>query len=554
MKLNSLDDIAKFLDYSFIDNLNCDKDAKDDGIDYNPREVFSGHYVKVLPTPLENPEYISHSKKLFEELEFDDSLATNKEFMNLFCANTSHLKEPYKKLGWATGYALSIYGTEYYEQCPFGSGNAYGDGRAISIIEIVINNKRYEMQLKGAGKTPYCRGADGKAVLRSSIREFLAQEHMYALGIATSRSLTLYTSKTQTVKRPWFLDHSYSKDPEIMIDEKVAISTRVASSFFRVGQLELFGRRARYNEHPKALEELEQLVLHIIKREYNQTIDENLSLEEKIILLAKQFQERLAKLVTNWIRAGYCQGNFNSDNCAIGGFTLDYGPFGFIDLFDPRYQPWTGGGTHFSFLNQPQAAEKNFFMFCKSLMPLLKDEDKIKQLDQIVESFPKIIQLKSVSLWSSKLGLCKYNPHLVKELFTLMKETKVDYTIFFRELSNIPKDITPLKKSFYENLDNQELLQRWTQWLEKWHQEKDQSANLSEQMKKVNPKYVLREWLLVPAYKLAQSGDYTLVKELQEVMTNPYNEQSSQIEEKYYRLKPKEMFNIAGVSHMSCSS
>ena len=131
----------------------------------------------------------------------------------MFSGDTSQLPEPLRKIGWATGYALSIYGTEYYEQCPFKTGNGYGDGRAISILEAVINGKRWEMQLKGGGRTPYCRGADGRAVLRSSIREFLAQEHMHALGVPTSRSLSLYVSQTEKVRRPWFLNGSYSKDP-----------------------------------------------------------------------------------------------------------------------------------------------------------------------------------------------------------------------------------------------------------------------------------------------------------------------------------------------------
>ncbi len=197
----------------------------------------------------------------------------------------TYLCLPLRKPGWACGYALSIYGTEYYQQCPFRTGNGYGDGRAISIFEGVINGRRWEMQLKGGGSTPYCRGADGRAVLRSSIREFLAQEHMHSLGVPTSRSLCLYTSKTEKVERPWFEQGSYSKDPELMIEEEVAITTRVAPSFLRVGQLELFGRRARKKEHPRAMEELEKIVLHLIDREYSELIDKCLTLEEKILLL-----------------------------------------------------------------------------------------------------------------------------------------------------------------------------------------------------------------------------------------------------------------------------
>jgi uncharacterized protein YdiU (UPF0061 family) len=172
------------------------------------------------------------------------------------------------KVGWATGYALSIYGTEYTHQCPFGTGNGYGDGRAISVFEGVFNGQRWEMQLKGGGSTPYCRGADGRAVLRSSVREFLAQEYMHALGVPTTRSLTLYVSKSETVARPWYSQDAHSTDPDIMVDNPVAISTRVAPSFLRVGQLELFARRVRGNAHQRALEELRMMVSHLIDREY----------------------------------------------------------------------------------------------------------------------------------------------------------------------------------------------------------------------------------------------------------------------------------------------
>jgi len=552
-----------------MDTLNSDPDAKANGIDYFPRQVFSGHYVPVIPTPIESPVYIAHSKNFFDELGFADSLATSEDFIRLFCGDTSQLPKPLRRIGWATGYALSIYGTEYYDQCPFKTGNGYGDGRAISILEAVINGKRWEMQLKGGGRTPYCRGADGRAVLRSSIREFLAQEHMHALGVPTSRSLSLYVSQTEKVSRPWFLNGSYSKDPEVMIEEAVAITTRVAPSFLRVGQLELFGRRARKNEHPKAMKELEMIVLHLIDREYSDVIDTNLTTEEKVVLLAREFRSRLTSLVSNWIRVGYCQGNFNGDNCAAGGFTLDYGPFGFIDMFDPKYQPWTGGGVHFSFLNQPQAAERNFHMFCTALQPLLKaNENELQQIEKIRDDFSEVMQIKMIEMWSSKLGLQTFNATLFNELIKLMVETSVDYTIFFRELSGVPDDISELTKSFYgDSKYNENILKRWSEWLEKWKLlindtnsidinsiSPESREKLSEEMKQVNPKYTLREWFLVPAYKEAQKGDYTLIKELQEVMTNPYAEHTCEIEEKYNREKPSEFFEIAGISHISCSS
>ncbi len=560
--IKNLDDLAKIIDYSLVQRLQSDPDAREDGRDYMPREVFRGHYVRVKPTPLENPIYIAHSHTLFKELGFADTLATSDDFMKMFSADLSALPTPYQKLGWATGYALSIYGTEYYQQCPFHTGNAYGDGRALSILEVFANNKRWEMQLKGAGKTPYCRGADGRAVLRSSVREFLAQEHMYALGVPTTRSLTLYTSQTQKVARPWFRNGSYSKDPEVMIEEDIAITTRVAPSFLRVGQLELFARRARKKEHPQAREELEQIVVYAIEREYSEEIAPDLALEEKIILLAQAFENRITTLVAEWIRVGYCQGNFNSDNCAIGGFTLDYGPFGFIDDFDPHYQPWTGGGQHFSFLNQPQAAEKNFHMFYTALLPLLdSNKDAQRELEKIRENFPRVMQAKMIKMWASKLGFTQFHAGIFNELMALMMQTKVDYTIFFRELSNIPETISELKKSFYgDAVLNEKLLLLWVEWLEKWRlyvnpaDDANAREKLSAQMKQVNPKYTLREWHLVSAYKAAEQGDYTLVKELQALMNDPYSEQSEAMQKKYYRKKPSELFHVAGVSHISCSS
>ena len=348
-QIASLEDLANHADYSLMTDLSSDPDATIDGNDHEPRQVFSGHYVPTKPTPIADPEYIAHSKAFFRELNLDDNLAQNENFIRLFSGDMSRVPEPMKKLGWATGYALSIYGTEYTEQCPFRTGNGYGDGRAVSVLEAVINEKRWEMQLKGGGQTPYCRGADGRAVLRSSIREFLAQEFMSALGVPTSRSLSLYASKTETVHRPWYSEGSNSFNPDIMVADPVAISTRVAPSFLRIGQIELFGRRARKNEHPKAFLELEMIVQHLIDREYKGEIDEQLTIAEKAVALAERYRERLTSLVANWLRVGYCQGNFNSDNCAVGGFTLDYGPFGFIERFDPAFQPWTGGGRHFSF-------------------------------------------------------------------------------------------------------------------------------------------------------------------------------------------------------------
>ena len=550
-------DFSRRADYSFMDSLRADPHATKDGHDHRAREVFSGHYVPVTPTAIPSPEYIAHSKILFNELGLSQELARDKAFSSLFSGDISVAQGAMRPVGWATGYALSIYGTEYIHQCPFGTGNGYGDGRAISVFEGLFKEKRWEMQLKGGGPTPYCRGADGRAVLRSSIREFLAQEFMHALGVPTSRSLTLYVSRSETVCRPWYAQNSNSMDPDILMENPTAITTRVAPSFLRVGQLELFGRRARSNSHQLALKELQMIVQHLIKRNYQEDIDPNLNFTDKVVELANLFRGRISSLVANWMRVGYCQGNFNSDNCAAGGFTLDYGPFGFCELFDPRFQPWIGGGDPFSFFNQPVAAEANYQMFWTAIRPLVNENTKaIERLDEIREGFAESMSKEIETMWAKKLGLKRYDENLVKELLQLMALSKVDFTIFFRKLCDIPNQVKDLKESFYlpssEQVDAQ-----WDNWLKRWRDRVMSCGELrltAAEMRNMNPKYTWREWLIAPAYKKAEEGDYRLINEMQSVLNNPYDEQSSDVEMKFYQLKPKKFFNAGGISHYSCSS
>jgi len=550
-------EFSQLADYSLINELKADPQSRQDGKDHSPREVFSGHYVPVTPTPIPKPEYIVHSKILFKELGLSSELANDKNFCRFFSGDIDISGYPIKKTGWATGYALSIYGTEYTQQCPYGTGNGYGDGRAISIFEGIFNGKRMEMQLKGGGPTPYCRGADGRAVLRSSVREFLAQELMNALRIPTSRSLTLCVSQTEIVQRPWYKKGSKYFEPDIIMDNHAAITTRVAPSFLRVGQLELFARRVRNNAHDEALNELKILVQHLIDRNYKDEIEYEIPLESKVTKLASLYRSRLISLVANWMRVGYCQGNFNSDNCAAGGFTLDYGPFGFCELFDPKFQPWTGGGEHFSFFNQPSAAEINFKTFCSSLSPLLSEsEQDLENLEQIENNFSYLMNKELKRMWANKFGLEHYNETLINEFFNLMLISKADYTILFRKLSDIPDNVNSLKSSFYLPINN-ELNNRWEVWIKNWQSILKKESNIqakSASMKSFNPVYTWREWIVFTAYEDAEKGDYNKIKELQTIFSNPYKEQPLEIDKKYNRLKPSEYFNYGGVSHYSCSS
>ncbi len=550
-------EFTKRANYSLMDSLNADPQSTEDGDDHLTREVFSGHYVPVNPTPIPQPEYIAHSKRLFNELDLSEELVVDELFRRLFSGDITAAQAPMRPVGWATGYALSIYGTEYTNQCPFGTGNGYGDGRAISVFEGLFKGRRWEMQLKGGGPTPYCRGGDGRTVLRSSVREFLAQDYMNALGVPTSRSLTLYVSKSEMVRRPWYTKGSRSYEPNILLETPAAISTRVAPSFLRVGQIELFARRVRGQAHQAALKELQMIVKHLIIRNYNKEINPSLAFPDQVVKVAKLFRGRLVFLVANWIRIGYCQGNFNSDNCAAGGFTLDYGPFGFCELFDPRFQPWTGGGEHFAFFNQQVAAEANFHTFCSALRPLLIDNaEALKKLENIHDGFTEEMNRGMENMWTNKIGLSSYDAPLVHEMLKLMAHSKVDYTKFFRKLSNIPDNSSELKSTFYVPC-SEEIDAKWCDWLERWRKQiikgrayKEISAN----MKSFNPKYTWREWLITPAYEKAEQGDYSLIKEIQNVLANPYEEQSIDIQKKYDRLKPKNFFGTGGVSHYSCSS
>jgi uncharacterized protein YdiU (UPF0061 family) len=566
-------------DYSLLQSLTADPEQARHAPNKTLRQVKSGHYVEVLPTPLPSPCYVIHSRNFFNELGLPESIAREEAFMQFFTgntapavnsANTAAAPPRVRSGGWASGYALSIYGQELYDNCPFKTGNGYGDGRAISVLEVLLpNDQRWEFQLKGGGTTPYCRGGDGRAVLRSSIREFLASEAMAALGVPTTRALCLFVSQSETISRPWYSPDAKTQDPDRMVNEPSAITTRVAPSFLRVGQLELFGRRARKNEHANAMAELEAIFLHTLAREYPELAAQlshpEVTLTDKVLAVAQAFGVRLSGLMAHWLRVGYCQGNFNSDNCALGGRTLDYGPFGFIEAYDPTFQMWTGGGEHFSFMNQPMAAMENFRMFCIALLPLLQQDDSaIEALQEIVEALPATMSRELNRMWADKMGLAAFDPALFKELHALMAETPVDYTLFWRELSNLPTQVAALRASFYETrggyAQNSVALEtRWAAWLQKWHtalaQDGRNPADVSAAMKRINPKYIPREWMLVEAYRSAtDAGDYSLVHKLHEVLQDPYSEQSEAVAALYYKKKEEKFFNLGGTSHCSCSS
>jgi uncharacterized protein YdiU (UPF0061 family) len=581
------------------------------------RPVFNGHYVLVKPTGLRDPELILWSKDVAHNvLKLTKEQVESPDFVQLVSGNLI-LGET-----WATPYALSIMGQRYTSNCPFGTGNGYGDGRAISIAEFA----GHELQLKGAGKTPFARGADGRAVLRSSIREFLASEAMHFLGVGTTRALSLVKSAGQdTVMRPWYspdaklklpemddprlanyapeerkkiiaqLRNTQKADPNMMIKESCAMTCRVASSFTRIGHLDLFGKRAekasmvnaaktdkRFDTSTNEWKELEELIWHACFREFKEEaydpFIESKDLAGAATKLLELSADKISIMVANWLRVGFAQGNFNADNCLVSGKTMDYGPFGWIEEYSPLFAKWTGSGEHFGFLNQPSAGFTNYQVLVESVVPVIAAAKGMESPDELMDAFmSKAQDIFSTSVdevFRLKLGLTKdadAADDLWESLKPLMQNSRVDWTLFWRQLSYVVREYPELESSdydemltllqgegetspFYEPL-TPELRREWLEWLETWrntlHASRLKGPDVYEQMRTVNPKFVLREWMLVDAYTSAADQDHAILNELHELIQHPYDEGSSSQVSEYYRRAPAAALATGGTAFMS---
>jgi len=586
----------------------------EDSDNRSKRPVFNGHFVLVKPTGLRAPELLLVSKDVaFNLLQLTPQQVESDEFLKWVSGNLN-LEET-----WATPYALSIMGKRYKHNCPYRTGNGYGDGRAISIAEL----NGYEMQLKGAGKTPFHRGADGRAVLRSSIREFLASEAMYYLGVETTRALSLVRSQQDRTQRPWYSDDAvlqipkmddvrlsqYSEDqrkkiiqhlsttqkvdPNIMISEPCAITCRVSSSFVRVGHLDLFARRVEqarsssdetYDTSTREWKELEAIIWHASKREYRQEaydpFIEKKDLESAASKLLELSAVKIATMVANWVRVGFAQGNFNADNCLVGGITMDYGPFGWMEEYTPLFAKWTGSGEHFGFLNQPSAGFANYQVLVESVVPVIAASRKTNP-DEILDKFmtraQEIFENEIDTVFRLKLGLHRdadAGDELWNKLKDLFTKSRTDWTLFWRQLTYIMKDFPDLESKdfdgmmkvledskdspscpFYEPL-SPELRREWIAWLKDWREvvkanRPSSDITVFEMMKQVNPKYVLREWMLVDAYSTADGGDNTILNELYELIQRPYEEGSQEEVAAYYRRAPESAIARGGMAFMS---
>ena len=583
LQYSSMDVFASRSDPSWTTQLSPDPESGKHAPNRASREVKSGHYVPVDPTPIKAPELLLYSKELMSEMGLDAAAAEDPRFVRFFSGDKAALPE--FQVSWATPYALSIMGEQLYHNCPFGNGNGYGDGRAVSVGEILNGNKRFEMQLKGGGRTPFCRGADGRAVLRSSLREFLASEAMHFLGVPTTRALCLIKSNQDTVRRAWYSDSKEeaptvteddprlahfppqvraqlvrqlsqrSSEPDVALQETAAITTRVAPSFTRIGHLDLFARRAMADS--SRLPELKEILAHAIFREDNDLWKEDLSqdteaLKEASLIFGKRVAQRLAILAAHWLRVGFCQGNFNADNCLVGGRTMDYGPFGFMDKYDPDFAKWVGSGSHFAFSAQPNAALANFKTLATSLLPLFKDDPT--PLKHLVEgdALTKIFQDAVDDTFRQKLGflsVSESSKHAWQTLEPLLRKT-FDYTIFFRELSENPttvkaKDLID-KAAYDDNITVDQL----DAWLSDWRSSFEDDS-VQERMIAANPKYILREWMLVDAYQAAMKNDMSIAEELYDLIKRPYEDQGPALNAKYYKRAQKADLAKPGTAFMT---
>ncbi|KAK9129023.1 hypothetical protein Syun_017820 [Stephania yunnanensis] len=493
-------------DHSFVRELPGDSRS-----DVMPREVLHACYTKVSPSvEVENPQLVAWSDSVAELLDLDPKEFERPDFPLIFSG------------------ASPLAGGLPYAQCygghQFGMwAGQLGDGRAITLGEILNSRReRWELQLKGAGRTPYSRFADGLAVLRSSIREFLCSEAMHSLGIPTTRALCLVTTGKYVTR-----DMFYDGNPK---DEPGAIVCRVAQSFLRFGSYQIHATRGKED-----LDIVRALADYAIRHHFPhiETMIKSDSLSfnpgeestsvvdltsNKYAAWAVEVAERTASLVARWQGVGFTHGVLNTDNMSVLGLTIDYGPFGFLDAFDPTYTPNTTDlpGRRYCFSNQPDIGLWNIAQFTSTLSAasLINKEESNYAMERYGTKFMDDYK----SLMTRKLGLSKYNKQLIGDLLKNMSVDKVDYTNFFRSLSNLKATsnvseselLVPLKAVLLDI--GKERKEAWTSWVKTYIQELISSGISDEQRKvemdSINPKYILRNYLCQSAIDAAEQGDY----------------------------------------------
>ncbi len=506
------------------------------------RQVTRACYSRVQPTKVAQPQLVAYAWEVAEELGLSRAFCESDDFLHIFSGN--------RVLDSMDPYAMCYGGHQ------FGNwAGQLGDGRAINLGEIIgPTGKRWVVQLKGAGLTPYSRSADGLAVLRSSIREFLCSEAMHHLGVPTTRALSLVSTGEHVIR-----DMFYDGNPK---PEPGAVVCRVAPSFVRFGNFQIFAARGE-------IDVLQQLVDYTIRTDFP-----HLGEPSRATYLAwfEEICRTTAQMIVHWLRVGFVHGVMNTDNMSILGLTIDYGPYGWLENYDPNWTPNTtdAAGHRYAFGKQPQIAHWNLVQLANALYPLIEQtEPLVEALNSYGQEFEPCWQ----AMMAHKLGLQAFKPDLDDTLFggllEILQLAETDMTIFYRRLASLDLDakpadaiddatfIEPLLDAYYvpEQL-TPETTARIAAWLRRYHgrvrEDGTDDETRRKRMNAVNPKYVLRNYLAQLAIDKAEQGDPSMVHDLLELLRHPYDEQPDK--EAYAQKRPDWARQRPGCSMLSCSS
>ena len=502
------------------------------------RQVKDACYSFVHPTSVANPQLVAYAKEVAALFDLSASDCQQDTFTQIFAGNQlANGMQP---------YAMCYGGHQFGHWA-----GQLGDGRAINLGEVVnAKGERWAMQLKGAGATPYSRTADGLAVLRSSVREFLCSEAMYHLGVPTTRALSLVTTGEQVVR-----DMFYDGNPKA---ELGAVVCRVAPSFIRFGSFEIHAVRDNN-------ELLRKLVDYTIRTDFPHLGEPSV---EVYLAWFNEVCIKTAAMIVHWQRVGFVHGVMNTDNMSILGLTIDYGPYGWLDNFDPEWTPNTtdSGQRRYRFGNQPQIAGWNLNQLANAIYPLI---EQVEPLQQALHLYSQTFITGYQAMMTEKLGLQVFDPDTDKilqdDLLEILLLTETDMTIFYRKLANISTEtelsdeqlLAVLQEAYYQPEQlNDTITEQTVQWLRRYiarvQQDKTTDKDRKQAMNAVNPQYVIRNYLAQLAIDKAEQGDNTMINELLQVLRQPYDEQPEH--QTWAEKRPDWARTKAGCSMLSCSS